>query len=93
MLNNTINHLEERKSQNHLLQNTQKLHMNYPRLKKFVLTAIYTLIQKSENFWSKKEIKVTKPKHAFKDFASSYNVKSLNSFNPELHLKDTEFAK
>ena len=28
--------------------------------------------------------------HAFKGFASSYNVEILNSFNPELKLKDSE---
>ena len=28
--------------------------------------------------------------HAFKDYASSYNVEILNSFNPELQLKDTK---
>ena len=30
--------------------------------------------------------------HAFKGFASTYNVEILNSFNPELQLKDTESA-
>ena len=28
--------------------------------------------------------------HAFKDYASSYNVEILNSFNSELQLKDTK---
>ena len=32
----------------------------------------------------------TKRKHAFKGYASAYNIEILNSFNPELHLKDTE---
>ena len=35
---------------------------------------------------------MTKQAHAFKGFASSYNVEILNSFDPELHIKDTEFA-
>ena len=35
---------------------------------------------------------MTKWKHAFKDFGSSYNVEILNSFNPQLPLKDTESA-
>ena len=35
-------------------------------------------------------MKVTKREYAFKGFASTYNVKILNSFNPELQLKDTE---
>ena len=30
--------------------------------------------------------------HAFKDFASSYNIDILNFFNPELQLRDTESA-
>ena len=35
-------------------------------------------------------MKITKQAHAFKDYASSYNVEILNSCNPELKLKDTE---
>ena len=35
---------------------------------------------------------MTKRKHAFKGFTNSYNVEILNSFNPELQLKDTESA-
>ena len=38
----------------------------------------------------KKNVKITKRAHAFKSFASSYNAKTLNSFNPE--LKDTKPA-
>ena len=34
-----------------------------------------------------KKQKKTKRVHAFKDFASSYNVKILNYFNCELQLK------
>ena len=41
---------------------------------------------------NKKNIKITKREHAFKGYASSYNVEILNSFNPELQLKDTESA-
>ena len=48
------------------------------------------MIQK--NFLYKKIIKISKRKYDFKDFASSYNVKILNHFNPELQLKDTESA-
>ena len=33
-----------------------------------------------------------KRQHAFKGFASTYNVQILNSFNPEVQLKDTESA-
>ena len=44
-------------------------------------------------FLSKKYIKITKRRqHAFKAFANTYNVEILNSFNPELQLKDTEPA-
>ena len=46
---------------------------------------------KSENFLNEKNVKITKRSHAFKRYASSY-VEILNSFNPELQLKDTESA-
>ena len=39
---------------------------------------------------NKKNGKLTKRAHVFKDYASSYNVEILNSFNPELQLKDIE---
>ena len=39
---------------------------------------------------NEKNIKITKRAHVFKGYASSYNVEILNSFNPELQLKDTE---
>ena len=39
-----------------------------------------------------KNIKIKKTTHAFKVYLSSYNVEILNSFNPELQLKDTENA-
>ena len=38
-------------------------------------------------FLKEKNIKITKQEHAFKGFASTYNVEILNSFNPELQLK------
>ena len=50
------------------------------------------MIQKREIFLNKKNVKVTKREHAFKGFASTYNVEILNSFYPELQLKDTESA-
>ena len=37
-------------------------------------------------------MKITKRKHIFKSFSSTYNVNILNSFNPELQLKGTESA-
>ena len=40
----------------------------------------------------KKTLKITKQLHTFKGYASSYNAEILNSFNPELQLKDTEPA-
>ena len=39
---------------------------------------------------NEKNIKIAKQEHAFRGYASTYNVKILNSFNPELQLKDTE---
>ena len=40
----------------------------------------------------KKNAKITKRSHADKSYTSTYIVKILNSFNPELQLKDTEYA-
>ena len=39
-----------------------------------------------------KNAEITKRSHAYKGYASTYNVKILNSFNPELQLKDIESA-
>ena len=44
----------------------------------------------SENFLNEKNVKIAKLKHAFKGYASTYNVELLNWFNPELQLKDIE---
>ena len=35
-------------------------------------------------------MKITKQAHAYKGYASSYNVEILNYFNPELKVKDVE---
>ena len=51
---------------------------------------MYSDTKKSENFLKDKNVKITKRAHAFKGYASSYNVEVLNSFNLELELKDTE---
>ena len=61
-------------------------------MKKYVLIALYIVKQNSENFWNEKNVKITKQEHAFKGFASTYNVEILNSFNHEQHLLDTESA-
>ena len=37
-----------------------------------------------------KSTKITKLSHVYKYYASTYNVKILNSFNPELQFKDIE---
>ena len=49
------------------------------------------LLQKKEII-KKKKCKNNKRAHAFKGYASTYNVQVLNSFNPELQLKGTESA-
>ena len=41
---------------------------------------------------NEKSIKIKKGEHAFKDYESTYNVEMLNSFKPELQLKDIESA-
>ena len=47
----------------------------------------------AQSFWMKKKnVKIIKRAHALKGYASSDNVEILNSFNPELQLKDTESA-
>ena len=50
------------------------------------------MIQKIEYVLNEKNVKITKRAHAFKDYASTYNVEILNSFESELQLKDTESA-
>ena len=40
----------------------------------------------------KKYAKIAKQSNTCKDYASIYGVEILNSFNPELQLKDTESA-
>ena len=56
--------------------------------------ALYIVIQKSENFLYKKNVKMIKraQAHASKGYANSHKVDILNSFNPELQLKDTKPA-
>ena len=46
----------------------------------------------SEIFWNEININITKWSHPCRGYASIYYVETLNSFNPEIHLKDTEFA-
>ena len=53
-------------------------------------TPLYSKTKKSENFFNKENLKITKRKHAFKGFSSTYNVEILSSFNPELKLKATD---
>ena len=47
---------------------------------------------KSEKLLEEKNSKIRKQSNAFKGFACSYNVEILDSFNPELELKDTQFG-
>ena len=48
--------------------------------------------KKHKIFGTKINVKLTKRAHIFNGYASSYNVKILSSFNPELQLKDNESA-
>ena len=50
------------------------------------------MIQKSKNLLNEKNVEITKRTHAFKDYASSYDVETLKSFDPELKLKYTKYA-
>ena len=48
--------------------------------------------QKKLKFFEQKKCKNSKKSHAFKGYASCYDIRTLNSFEPELQLKDTKFA-
>ena len=54
-------------------------------------SSLYSDIKTSEN---KKyiNVKITKPEHALKGYANTYNVHTLNFFNLKLQLKNTESA-
>ena len=54
-------------------------------------SSLYNDTNKVKNVWTK-NVKITQLAHAFKSYASSYNIEILNSFNNELQLKDTEYA-
>ena len=41
---------------------------------------------------TEKKAKITKQSHAYRGHKSYYNIYILNSFNPELQIKDTESA-
>ena len=75
---------------NQLLKNIQKLHINYPRLAKKLSqigcnSSLCSDIKKSETVLNEENVKIAKRAHAFKGYASSYDVEILNSFNFELH--------
>ena len=61
---------------------------DYPRQAEKVSSdsSLYSDTKKRGNFLNEKNIKITKRKHNFKGYSSTYNVKILNSFNPELQL-------
>ena len=57
---------------------------------KNLATTLDSETTKPDFFWRNKDYKkanITKGANAFKNQAESYNVESLNSFNPELQLK------
>ena len=56
------------------------------------LSPLYSKITKCEKCFNEKNAKITKRSHAYKGYTSTYNVENLNSFNPELQRKSTEFA-
>ena len=45
--------------------------------------------EKRKNFLNEKNVKITEWEHAFKGYASTYDIDVLNLFNTELQLKDT----
>ena len=50
------------------------------------------MIQKSQNFLNKKNVKIAKGENDFNGYASTYNVEILNSFKPYLQIKDAKFT-
>ena len=50
------------------------------------------IYKKCENFFNEKNIKIKKREHAFKSYASAYNVEILNFFNPKLQIKNAGSA-
>ena len=50
------------------------------------------MTQKSANFMNEKTVKIKKRADAFKDYAGTYNVEILDSFNPKQQPNDTESA-
>ena len=64
-----------------LLKNTNALQV---RTCKNPTTVLYSKTTKTENSFDEKN---PKQSHAYKGYASPYNVEILNSFNPELRLK------
>ena len=47
-------------------------------------SSLYSDTEKSKKFLNEKNVKMAKQEHAFKGYASTYNLEILNSFNPEL---------
>ena len=57
-------------------------------------SSLYSDTKKIKHFLNeKKYVNITKRAHAFKGFGSPYNVEILDSFNPELQLKETFAVK
>ena len=54
--------------------------------------SLYSNTKKRENVLNKENVKITKREHAFRGYASTYNIEILNSFKNELQLKDIESA-
>ena len=51
-------------------------------------SSLYSNTKKKKKFFlNKKNVAPTKRGHSFKDYASSYDINTLNSFNSELQLK------
>ena len=63
---------------------------------KISTSPLYSEIMKSEKRFDKKKTiknaKITKWCHGYRVYVSTYSAEILNSFNPDLQLKDTESA-
>ena len=52
-------------------------------------STLYSNTTERENFSDKKKAEIANRSNAYKGYGSSYYVVILNSFNPELQLKET----
>ena len=53
-----------------------------------MLTTLYIVKKKSENFSNEKNVKMIKRSRSYGGYANAYNVEILIYFNPELQVRE-----